>query len=180
MPFEFKKLEIEGLVLIEPKAFSDERGFFMETYKKSDFVAHGINASFVQDNHSLSKKNVIRGLHFQKSPKAQGKLVSVERGAAWDVAVDLRKNSQTYLKWISIELSDSNRKMFYIPPGFAHGFLALTDEVHLIYKCTNEYDTKLDAGIKWDDPDIGIMWPVKNPVLSEKDSALPYLKNAGI
>jgi dTDP-4-dehydrorhamnose 3,5-epimerase len=177
MPFNFKKQEIAGLVLIEPKVFTDERGFFLESYKKSDFAANGIRYNFLQDNHSLSKKNVIRGLHYQRDPKGQGKLVRVLMGSVWDVAVDIRKGSPTYLKWMSFELSDDNNKMLFIPPGFAHGFLTLTDNVHLVYKCTEEYDAKLDTGIRWDDPDIGVKWPVKNPVVSQKDMILPLLKD---
>ena len=177
MPFDFIKHEIEGLVLIEPRIFKDERGFFLESYKKSDFIANGIDYNFVQDNHSLSSKNVVRGLHFQRDPKGQGKLVRVLSGSAWDVAVDIRKGSSTYLKWMSFELSGDNKKMLFIPPGFAHGFLALTDDVHLLYKCTEEYDAGLDAGFRWNDPDIGVAWPVQNPVVSEKDIILPYMKD---
>ena len=147
-------------------------------YKKSEFHANGIPEEFVQDNHSLSKKNVIRGLHYQQMPKAQGKLVQVIHGAVWDVAVDIRKDSESFAKWISVELSEENNRMLYIPPGFAHGFAALTDNVHLVYKCTAEYDPALDTGIKWNDPDINITWPVKDPLVSEKDAGLPLLKNA--
>jgi dTDP-4-dehydrorhamnose 3,5-epimerase len=177
MPFTFIKLEPEGLVLVEPRAFPDDRGFFMESYKESEFVAGGVSCRFVQDNHSLSRKNVIRGLHFQREPRAQGKLVRVISGAAWDVAVDLRRGSPTARRWTAVELSAANRKMFYIPAGFAHGFAALTDDVHLLYKCTEEYDASRDAGIRWDDPDIGISWPVEDPIVSEKDRILPFLKD---
>ena len=180
MPFTFRKLDPEGLILVEPKVFPDERGFFMESFKKSDFSSNGIDCDFVQDNHSLSKKNVIRGLHYQKNPRSQGKLVRVIKGAAWDVAVDIRKSSPAFLKWYAVELSEENSKMLFIPPGFAHGFIALSDSVHLMYKCTNEYDGKLDAGIRWNDPDIGIQWPVKDPVISQKDLILPLLKDAQI
>ncbi|MBN2402975.1 MAG: dTDP-4-dehydrorhamnose 3,5-epimerase [Spirochaetes bacterium] len=180
MPFDFKKLEIDGLVLIEPRIFKDERGFFLESYKRSDFVANGIEYNFLQDNHSLSGRNVIRGLHYQHAPKAQGKLVRVMTGSVWDVAVDIRRSSPTYLKWLSVELSGENNKMLFIPPGFAHGFLALTDNVHLVYKCTEEYDPKLDTGIRWDDPDIGVKWPVADPIISSKDAVLPLLKDAKI
>lgn len=176
MPFTFSRLSIEGLVLVEPRVFKDSRGFFMESYKRSEFAAGGIDALFVQDNHSFSTKNVIRGLHFQLPPRAQGKLVRVTRGVAWDVAVDLRKDSPTYKKWMGLELSDTNGLMLYIPAGFAHGFAAISDEVHLQYKCTEEYDPKLDSGVRWDDPDIGVKWPVASPVVSEKDGALPFLK----
>ena len=178
MPFKFTKLKLTDLILIEPQVFFDKRGFFLESYKESDFSTHGIDEKFVQDNHSLSKKGVLRGLHYQLSPHAQGKLVRVIKGEVWDVAVDIRKSSHTFLKWDAEELSEENRKMLYIPPGFAHGFVALTDEVHLIYKCTSEYDPALDTGIRWDDPDIGIDWPVKNPLVSENDKKLPYLRDA--
>lgn len=176
MPFSFTKLPLEGLVLVEPKLYTDGRGFFLESYKESEFAAAGIDGRFVQDNHSLSRKNVLRGLHFQRAPKAQGKLVRVIKGTVWDVAVDIRKESPTFKRWHGIELSAENGLMLYIPPGFAHGFLALSDEVHLIYKCTEEYDAALDAGVRWNDPDLAVDWPVKEPVLSPKDEELPKLK----
>ena len=178
MPFSFIKTEIDGLVIIEPRVFDDERGFFLESYKKSDFAKNGIEVDFMQDNHSYSTKGVLRGLHFQKNPAAQAKLVRVIKGAVWDVAVDIRQNSQTFKKWLAVELSEDNKKMFYMPGGFAHGFLALTDEVHLMYKCSNEYSPQYDAGIIWNDPELGIKWPVDKPLLSEKDTKLPLFKNA--
>ena len=178
MPFNFIKTEIDGLVIVEPKVFGDERGFFLESFKKSDFVNNGINVDFKQDNHSYSTKGVLRGLHFQKNPAAQAKLVRVIKGAVWDVAVDIRQNSQTFKKWLAVELSEDNKKMFYMPGGFAHGFLALTDEVHLMYKCSNEYFPQYDAGIIWNDPELNIKWPVDRPLLSEKDTKLPLLKDA--
>lgn len=178
MPFTFHNTPIRDLVIVEPRVFPDERGFFLETYKKSDFQKIGINENFAQDNHSFSHKGVIRGLHYQLPPKAQGKLVRVIRGAVWDVAADIRTSSPTFKKWFGVELSDGNARMLYIPPGFAHGFIALTDEVHLTYKCTEEYAPEADAGIRWDDPDIGIEWPEITPIVSEKDAILPYLSNA--
>jgi len=180
MPFSIIKCEIAGPVIIEPKVFEDERGFFLESYKKSDFENIGINLEFRQDNHSLSSIGVIRGLHYQKNPYAQAKLVRVVKGRVWDVAVDIRKNSPSYKKWIAVELSGENRKMFFIPEGFAHGFAALTEDVHLLYKCSNEYSPQHDAGIMWNDPELGILWPVKAPVVSEKDKVLPLLKDAEI
>lgn len=180
MPFEFRETGISGLLLVIPSIIRDERGFFAETYKESDFLARGIGGRFVQDNHSLSGKNVVRGLHYQLPPKSQGKLVRVVKGGAWDVAVDLRRSSPTFTRWYAAELSEENAMMLFIPPGFAHGFLALTAEVHLLYKCTEEYAPKLDAGIRWDDPAIGIDWPVRDPVISSKDRGLPYLKEAKI
>jgi dTDP-4-dehydrorhamnose 3,5-epimerase len=178
MPFVFTPLEISDVILVVPGIFNDERGFFMESYKESDFINNGLNHKFVQDNHSLSKKGVLRGLHYQKNPRAQGKLVRVINGSVLDVAVDIRRNSPTFRKWIAIELSEENNKMLYIPAGFAHGFLSLTDDVHLLYKCTNEYDHELDSGIRWDDPELGINWKIENPIVSEKDRVLPFLKDA--
>ncbi len=176
MPFTFTNLEIADVILIEPKVFPDDRGYFMETFKASDFKNANLPTHFAQVNFSFSKKNVIRGLHYQKDQKAQGKLVTVFKGAVWDVAVDIRKQSPTFLQWVAAELNDQDHAMLYIPPGFAHGFVSLTEEVLLLYKCTNEYDTQADAGIHWNDPDIAVNWPIKNPVVSEKDSALPFLK----
>jgi len=179
MPFEFIKFEIPDLILVKPKIFQDERGFFMETYKAKDFVEVGINYNFVQDNHSKSKKGVLRGIHYQLNPKAQGKLVRCIKGKIWDVAVDIRKGSPWYGKWVAVELSEENKHMLWIPPGFAHGFVALED-AEIIYKCTEEYDPALDRGIIWNDPDINISWPVTEPILSTKDEKLPMLKDAEI
>jgi dTDP-4-dehydrorhamnose 3,5-epimerase len=178
MPFSFKSLEIPDIIRIEPKVFPDERGFFQELYKTSDFIQAGLPGNYNQDNFSFSKKDVLRGLHYQKDPKAQGKVVSVMKGNILDVAVDIRKNSVYYLQWVAEELSDKNHVLLYIPPGFAHGFIALSEEVHLLYKCTHEYDAQADAGIRWDDPDIAINWPVKHPMVSEKDRQLPFIKEA--
>lgn len=180
MPFIFTKCEIPGPVIVEPRVFGDDRGFFLESYKKSDFVKNGIDVEFLQDNHSLSSRGVLRGLHYQKPPFAQAKLVRVISGAVWDVAVDIRKKSPTYKKWIAVELSGENKKMFFIPEGFAHGFVAITDDVQLMYKCSNEYSPQHDAGIIWNDPEIAIQWPVDNPVLSDKDIILPFLKDAEV
>ncbi|MCS7231522.1 MAG: dTDP-4-dehydrorhamnose 3,5-epimerase [Elusimicrobiota bacterium] len=177
MPFEFKKLEIPEVYLIIPKVFKDERGFFMEVYKKSDFLKAKINFDFLQDNISFSTKGVLRGLHYQLHPKAQGKLVRCLKGRIWDVAVDIRKGSPTFGKWVAVELTEENKYMLWVPPGFAHGFVALEDaEVH--YKTTEEYEPELDRGIFWKDPDLNISWPVSSPILSEKDKSLPLLKEA--
>lgn len=173
MPFTFTPLAIPDVILIEPKAFPDDRGYFFESFKASDFEKANLPTLFVQDNFSFSKKNVIRGLHYQKEPKAQGKLVSVLKGGVWDVAVDIRRESSTFRKWVAAELHDQNHAMLYIPPGFAHGFVALTEEVHLLYKCTNEYEPQADAGIRWNDPIIAVPWPISNPIVSEKDCKLP-------
>ncbi len=178
MPFEFEPLDIPDLILVKPKVFGDERGFFMETYKASEFKKNGINYDFVQDNHSKSQKGVLRGLHYQLRPMEQGKLVRCIRGRIWDVAVDIRKGSPWYGKWVAVELSEENKLMLWIPPGFAHGFVALEDNTEVIYKVTKEYSPELERGIIWNDPDIGIDWPVKNPKLSERDSRLPPLREA--
>ena len=178
MPFIFKRLEIPDVILIEPKIFEDARGFFMETYKYSEFRKNGIEYEFVQDNHSKSKKGVLRGLHYQLKPMEQGKLVRCIRGRIWDVAVDIRKGSPWYKKWVAVELSEENKLMLWVPPGFAHGFVALEDNTEVVYKVTKEYTPELDRGIIWNDPDIGIEWPIENPILSEKDSNLPRLKDA--
>lgn len=175
MPFVFRELEIAGLILVTPRVFPDERGFFMESYKSSEFAANGISATFVQDNHSRSTRGVLRGLHFQRPPRAQDKLVRVVLGKVWDVAVDLRTTSPSYRRWVGVELSDENNAMLYIPAGFAHGFVALSEEVHLLYKCSAEYDAKLDGGIRWDDPEVGVRWPIEAPIVSSKDRALPLL-----
>jgi dTDP-4-dehydrorhamnose 3,5-epimerase len=180
MPFSFKPLAIAEVVLVEPKVYPDERGFFFESFKASDFEQAGLPSHFVQDNFSFSKKNVIRGLHYQRNPKAQGKLLSVLKGSIRDIAVDIRRDSATYLKWVAVELNDKNHAMLYIPPGFAHGFATLSEDVHLLYKCTNEYDPRADTGIRWDDPDVAINWLVENPIISEKDSQLPFVHQAEV
>lgn len=178
MPFTFERLEIPDIILIKPKVFGDERGFFMETYKFSEFVKNGIPYEFVQDNHSKSQKNVLRGLHYQLEPMEQGKLVRCIRGRIWDVAVDIRKGSPWYAKWVAVELSEENKYMLWIPPGFAHGFVALEDNTEVVYKTTKEYAPELDRGIIWNDPTIAINWPIKNPILSKKDMAQPRLEEA--
>ena len=172
MPFKFKKLKISEVILITPRVFPDDRGFFLETYKKTEFAKAGIKENLVQENHSFSKKNVLRGLHFQRSPKAQGKLVKCLRGKIFDVAVDIRKKSPTFLKWVGAELSQANGEMLYIPRGFAHGFLVLSNSADVIYKCTAEYSPKHESGIIWNDPQINIKWPVSRPLLSDKDKEL--------
>jgi len=163
-----EETSLPGVVLLKPKVFGDERGFFLETYNKKRFLDAGINTEFVQDNHSRSFKNVLRGLHYQlKYP--QGKLVYVTRGAVFDVAVDIRQGSQTYGHWYGVELNDENHYQLYIPPGFAHGFCALSDVVDFTYKCTEIYHPNDEYGIIWNDTSIKIDWPVKSPVLSDKD-----------
>ncbi len=180
MPFEFEPTKIKDVILVKPKVFGDSRGFFMETYKKSEFYKNGITVEFIQDNHSKSTKGVLRGLHYQKSPKAQAKLVRCPKGKVFDVAVDIRKDSPTYKKWVGAVLSEDNRHMLYIPQGFAHGFVVLSDEAELIYKASEEYSPENDRGIKWDDPDIGVDWGIDfTPLVSEKDANQPLLKDCG-
>jgi dTDP-4-dehydrorhamnose 3,5-epimerase len=152
----------------------------METFKASEFAAHGIQAVFVQDNFSHSRRGVLRGLHYQNEPEAQAKLVAVLRGRIYDVAVDIRPGSPNYGRWIGLELSAESRRMVYVPKGFAHGFCALSEEVDVLYKVTREYAPDLDRGILWNDPDIGIRWPIAAPILSPKDAGLPRLSEADI
>ena len=177
MPFNFKKLEIPEVILVEAKSFSDERGYFLESFKESDFVTNGIDTKFVQDNISHSIKNVLRGFHYQKNPKAQAKLVTVIRGEIFDVAVDIRKDSPTFGKWISEILSENNHKSLYVPEGFAHGFCVLSDEADVIYKVNQEYSSENERGVIWNDPTLEIKWPTDNPILAKKDLELPLLND---
>lgn len=189
------KCPIEGLYIIEPQVHGDSRGYFMETYNQKDMQDEGLNMVFVQDNQSMSKKGVLRGLHFQKH-YPQGKLVRVIKGKVFDVAVDLRQNSKSYGQWYGVELSEENKKQFYIGEGFAHGFLVLSDEAEFCYKCTDFYHPGDEGGLAWNDPDIGIQWPElkgtfqgtalaegycledgTSIILSEKDQNQPFLKN---
>lgn len=169
--FKIIKTPIEDLIVLEPSVFGDDRGFFMETYNQEEFKELGLNMTFVQDNHSKSKKGVLRGLHFQ-TQFTQGKLVRAIKGEVFDVAVDLRKNSSTFGKWHGVILSEQNKIQFYVPEGFAHGFLVLSEYAEFVYKCTNLYKPEFDSGIMWNDPDIGIEWPldgIEEVILSEKD-----------
>jgi dTDP-4-dehydrorhamnose 3,5-epimerase len=170
--------KIEGVYIIEPDVFGDERGWFTETYSKTKFEALGIEADFVQDNHSFSaKKGTLRGLHFQNAPYAQTKLIRCTRGTVLDVAVDIRKDSPTYKQWVSVELSVENKRQFFIPKGFAHGFLTLTDNVEFQYKVDNYFNKEADRSLRFDDPEIGVIWDNDEPILSEKDASAPYLKD---
>ena len=173
MPFTFTGTSLKGVILIESKVFADSRGYFMESFKSSHFKKAGIDFDFLQDNHSFSRSGVIRGLHYQKYPMEQGKLVSVISGKIFDVAVDIRPNSETFSRWLGTVLSDKNRTILWIPPGFAHGFQALRDS-HVYYKATSEFSPKHEMGIRWNDPTIAIKWPLDNPFVSEKDSDLPF------
>ncbi len=173
---ELRKTDINGLVEIFPRVFPDQRGLFFESYNKKTFSDLGLDLDFIQDNMSRSKKGVLRGLHFQKKPFEQGKLVSVILGKALDIAVDLRPDSKTYGYYQSFILDSERKNMVYIPEGFAHGFLAL-EEVILTYKCTNIYNKASESGIIWNDPDLDIEWGISNPIISEKDGQLPRFKD---
>lgn len=173
---EVQELDIPGVLLITPRVYKDSRGSFLESYKDSAFRQVGINFTFGQDNQSVSGRNVLRGLHFQNPPFEQGKLVRVVSGAATDVIVDIRRDSATYGRHLKIELDASNMRILWIPPGFAHGFVSRSDQTVFLYKCTKEYDQASESGIRWDDPELGIDWQVTDPVISEKDAALPYFK----
>jgi dTDP-4-dehydrorhamnose 3,5-epimerase len=178
VPFTFTSLKIPDVILIEARTFEDERGFFEETYKWSEFLKNGIRHRVVQDNHAYSKRDVLRGLHYQKPPNAQAKLVSVIRGEIFDVAVDIRKGSPTYGRWVSQILSQDNHRILYIPEGFAHGFLVLSGEADVIYKATSEYSPKDERGIIWNDPQLAIPWPMEEPIVSPRDVGYPTLANA--
>lgn len=172
------KTKLEGVYILIPKVFGDHRGFFMESWSRRTMEEAGLFYDFVQDNHSLSTvKGTLRGIHFQKGDKAQAKLVRCVRGAVLDVAVDLRHDSPTYKQWIGVELSEENKKQLLIPRGFGHGFVTLTDHVEFLYKADNYYAPEADGGIRWNDPDIGVDWGVNHPVLSEKDTKNPFLKD---
>lgn len=167
---------LPGVLIIEPVIHGDSRGFFMETWREDDYRALGIRERFVQDNHSRSGKFVLRGLHLQRQ-QPQGKLVRVARGSVFDVAVDVNPDSKTFKKWVGVEISDTNLRQFYVPPGYAHGFCVLSDVADFLYKCTAYYDRVDEVGVRWDDPDIAVEWPVKQPTLSERDKLLPFLKD---
>lgn len=177
MPFKIERLSIQDIILIRSTAYQDERGFFMETYKYSEYSTFGVKDRFVQDNYSRSIYGVIRGLHYQKRPRAQGKLIQVNQGEIFDVSVDIRKGSPTFGRWVGIGLSAEDRQLLYVPVGFAHGFCVISQTAEVLYKVTEEYSPFHEDGIVWDDPDIAIDWPVKNPILSKKDKAHPCLKN---
>ncbi|MBX7205185.1 MAG: dTDP-4-dehydrorhamnose 3,5-epimerase [Bacteroidia bacterium] len=174
---EVKTTPIQGLLIIQPKVFTDARGYFFESYSEKLFKQHGIDAHFVQDNQSLSQKGALRGLHFQAPPYEQGKLVRVIKGAVLDVVVDIRKNSPTYGEHFSLELSEKNFLMLWVPPGFAHGFATIENDTIFVYKCTNLYHKESEGGIKWNDPDLNINWGVSDPIVSDKDRELGLLKN---
>lgn len=179
--FDFIKTKIDGVMVVAPQVFADDRGFFFECYKASDFANAGIKEPFTQVNHSKSTKGVLRGLHYQLDPMAQGKLVKVVAGEVFDVAVDLRKSSPTFGKWVGESLSAGNKKMLYIPKGFAHGFCVTSDIAEVVYFVVGgEYSPEQDRGVIWNDPDIGIKWPLKEVIVSEKDKVHPQLKTAEV
>lgn len=173
---EIIKTAIPEVIIIKPDVYGDSRGYFFESFQQEKFRSLGINATFVQDNESCSQKGVLRGLHFQKPPFAQGKLVRVIKGAVLDVAVDIRKESPTFGKWVSMTLSGENKWICWIPQGFAHGFVTLENDTVFTYKCTDFYDKASEGSIRWNDPDLNIDWQTESPVLSAKDSEAPYLK----
>ena len=178
---KFIATDLPEVIIIEPTVFGDDRGFFLESWNEARFSEAGLDLNFVQDNHSMSTKGVLRGLHYQ-NPNPQGKLVRVTSGRVFDVAVDIRKSSPHFKKWVGVELSAGNKRMLWVPPGFAHGFLTLEDGTEFLYKCTALYDPSCDRNIRWDDPDIGIKWPLgpEAPKVSAKDLAAPMLQDADI
>lgn len=179
MPFKsFKRLEIPDVILVEPIIFPDQRGFFMELYKRTPFLANGIPYDFVQVNLSMSRRGVVRGLHYQLKPMEQGKLVTVVRGRIFDVAVDVRRGSPWFGRYVGVELSSDNHYLLWIPPGFAHGFQALEDNTIVLYLTTKEYSREHERCIKWDDPEINIKWPLREVIVSEKDGKCPPLRGA--
>jgi len=173
---EFEELALKGLLLLKPRVFEDERGFFLERYTQRTFHQHGVNLDFVQDNHSHSVKNVLRGLHFQRPPCAQDKLVWAVCGEVFDVAVDLRRDSPTFGQWAGVTLSAENKHMLLIPKGFAHGFVVLSEQADFLYKTSAFYSQEHDGGLLWNDPDVAVAWPVSDPLLSGKDRAHPTLR----
>ena len=179
---DYIKTDIEGVYILEPRVFNDARGYFMEAWKRDEFIEHVGQVDFIQDNESKSSYGVLRGLHYQKGELAQAKLVRVIKGSVLDVAVDVRKSSPTFGKYVAVELSEDNKRQFFIPRGFAHGFLVLSDEAIFTYKVDNVYAPKAEAGIRWNDPTVGIDWPIaaENVVLSEKDTKAPFLKDAEV
>lgn len=171
-----EQTKLEGVLLVTPQVFGDERGFFMETYNREKALEQGLPAEFVQDNHSKSTKGVLRGLHYQ-SPQWQGKLIRTVQGEIYDVAVDIRTESATFGEWVGVYLNDENKQQLYVPAGFAHGFLVTSDSAEVIYKCTTLYAPEQEAGVRWNDPDIGVKWPIEEPLLSAKDQTSQLLRD---
>jgi dTDP-4-dehydrorhamnose 3,5-epimerase len=182
--FTFTPTKIKDVIIVEPKKFGDDRGFFMETYVENIFIEGGVSDTFLQDNQSKSKKGVLRGLHFQ-TENTQAKLIRVIDGQVYDVAVDLRKSSETYGQWVGVLISASNNKQLFVPKGFAHGFLVVSDTAEFVYKCSDYYNAAADGGILWNDPDIGIEWPleeynIEELIMSDKDKNQPLLKDTNL
>ena len=180
MPFKKHQCYFEQVKLLEAEVFQDDRGYFKESFKQSDFESFGIYDTWVQDNISSSSKGVLRGLHFQDAPYEQSKLVQALEGKIWDVVVDIRKGSHSYLRWYGVELSQDNHRILYVPKGFAHGFLVLSKSAKIMYKCSGEYIPKSEGSLAWNDPLIDIDWPVKDPILSKKDASVPFLNAADL
>jgi dTDP-4-dehydrorhamnose 3,5-epimerase len=178
MPFTFEPTTLPGIIIVDPRVFPDERGFFMELYRRSAFAANGIDSFFVQENQSRSTRGTLRGLHAQRAPKAQGKLVRALAGEIFDVAADVDPASPTYGRWVAVTLSGENRRSIYIPPGYVHGFCVVSPEADVVYKTTDEYAPDLEYGVRWDDPTLAIPWPVESPRLSERDRRWPLLTEA--
>lgn len=168
--------ELDGLLIIDPPVFGDHRGFFMESYNQQRYRDAGVKLDFVQDNFSFSKRGTLRGMHFQ-NPDPQGKLVSVIQGEVFDVAVDLRRASPTFGRWVGVALSAENKRQFWVPPGFAHGFVVTSETALFHYKCSNLYSPKAETGFRWNDPAVGIKWPIESPLLSPRDAAAPLLQD---
>jgi dTDP-4-dehydrorhamnose 3,5-epimerase len=179
MPFTFSQTELPGVLLIEPRVFGDHRGFFLESYKQSDFRSAGLDSRFVQENHSRSSRGTLRGLHYQRPPYGQGKLVRAILGEIFDVALDIRQGSPTFGKWVGVTLSATNCRSLYIPPWFAHGFCVVSEHAEVIYKTTAEYVPEYEHGIRWDDPALDICWPFPEVTLSDRDRGWPSLADAG-
>lgn len=175
MPFLHTTTSLKGVLVITPKTFTDSRGLFFESFKKSDYIEMGIEKDFVQENQSFSYKNVIRGLHFQKGKHAQGKLVRVVQGCVYDVIADVDRNSPTYKQWFGVMLSELNKKLVWIPEGYAHGFSVISENASVVYKCTQEYHPDAESGIRYNDKNLNINWFVENPIVSKKDLELPSL-----
>lgn len=178
MPFEFTPLRLSGVMLVHSRVFPDTRGYFLETFQESAFRQAGIRGPFVQDNLSRSCRGVLRGIHYQRPPSSQGKLVQVAAGRIWDVCVDLRRRSPSFGEWLGVELGADTSNFLYIPPGFGHGFVCLTDHALVSYKCTAEYDVHCECGVRFDDPELAIRWPLEHPIVSERDAALPPFSQA--
>jgi dTDP-4-dehydrorhamnose 3,5-epimerase len=179
MPFTFTPTSLPGVTIIEPRVLTDHRGFFLEAYKKSEFAAAGIDVDFVQDNHSRSVQGTLRGLHLQRAPRAQAKLVRVLEGEVFDVAADIQPDSPTYGQWVSVVLSSDNRRSVFIPAGYAHGFCVVSPEAQILYKTTDEYAPDFEWGVRWDDPLLAIPWPISEPRLSQRDERWPALARRG-